>query len=62
MNKWFCTICYHEHEGEKAPESCIACGAHPKSIIQTDDKSKVKSQSGLEGVPDWDFTFDLSSV
>lgn len=51
MAKWFCTICYHEHEDKNPPESCTKCGAHPKSIMQPDPDLEALP-SNLEEVRD----------
>ena len=35
--KWFCTICYHEHESASAPDSCPECKADGKSLLPLSD-------------------------
>jgi len=51
MNKWFCTICYTEHEGENAPNACTFCGAHSKSIVLLKAESKSPSVTEFDALP-----------
>jgi 4-hydroxymandelate oxidase len=47
MSKWFCTICYHEHETSAPPVSCPRCAADRKSLLPlSDDQGLPASQPG----------------
>ncbi len=52
MTKWFCTICYNEHDSENSPGSCTHCGAHSKSIAQMKDESGEQTQKDFEVLPE----------
>jgi 4-hydroxymandelate oxidase len=52
MPKWFCTICFDEHEAENAPTACKACGAHQKSIVLGKNESADQVQGNFEVMPE----------
>lgn len=37
--KWYCTICYHEHEADSQPLSCRHCTADRRSLLQLGDEN-----------------------
>jgi len=51
MEKWFCTICYHEHETTEPPEFCAQCGADSRAIIATEPELTGAKTQEFEGLP-----------
>jgi len=52
MTKWFCTICFDEHEAETAPTACSTCGAAQKSIVLAKDETADQVQGNFEVMPE----------
>jgi pyruvate/2-oxoglutarate dehydrogenase complex dihydrolipoamide dehydrogenase (E3) component len=50
MNKWFCTNCGYNYEGENSPDVCPECGATPEDFYPTNDPLLNANRARLKKV------------